>query len=515
VVAICLVQAGLSLTLVRSNTAFGDEAEYLWIGRLLLAHWLHGTSWPSAYADLQMSGSPVIYPPLGALANSAGGLAGARILSLAFMLGATVLLYLTASRLLGRAGALFAAALWAFTEPVIRLAFATYDPLSILLTALSAWLAVQAAYRHRRPALVAMSALALALSTATAYSGIVFDPIVVAFAFLIWQARMPARRALLCLAYFLGCAAAFFALLMLASHSWAGLMSTVIDRHVSVRQSLLLVLGDSWTYSGLIVCLAVVGAIAAIATDSRRQAILIVLLACAAFVAPAAQMRDQTGVSLDKHLAYGIWFGAIAAGYGGRQLIRWLPDASRRLTAVCCIVALAYPAITGWQSAWAVYHDWGNASSFISEFAPVAARSSGYLYAAGQDHLAEYYTPEGNNWQRWSSDISLDPTAIKPTAWPSYYAKLLTSRQYGVIALFYTTTFSSGGLTGSIQLSPHDLTNQQLLSLSQVAAKSSGLGLVALTKALEKSRNYARRGVGRYDSSLGETVYVIWQKALT
>ena len=72
------------------------------------------------------SGSPVIYPPLGALADSIGGLAGARILSLVFMLGATVLLYLTVSRLFGRTAAVVAAALWALSEPAIRLAFATY-----------------------------------------------------------------------------------------------------------------------------------------------------------------------------------------------------------------------------------------------------------------------------------------------------------------------------------------------------------------------------------------------------
>ena len=55
-----------------------------------------------SYADRFFSGSPVIYPPLGALADSIGGLAGARILSLPLCSAATVLLYLTASRLIGR-----------------------------------------------------------------------------------------------------------------------------------------------------------------------------------------------------------------------------------------------------------------------------------------------------------------------------------------------------------------------------------------------------------------------------
>src|SRR5271166_1555598 len=84
--AICVVQTALSLTLIWSNTAYIDEADYLWIGHLEIMHWLHGTSWPSAYAERLFSGSPLIYPPLGALADNIGGLAGARILSLAFML---------------------------------------------------------------------------------------------------------------------------------------------------------------------------------------------------------------------------------------------------------------------------------------------------------------------------------------------------------------------------------------------------------------------------------------------
>ena len=44
----------------------------------------------------------MLYPPLGAIADNIGGLAGARILSLVFMLGTTALLYATASRLFSR-----------------------------------------------------------------------------------------------------------------------------------------------------------------------------------------------------------------------------------------------------------------------------------------------------------------------------------------------------------------------------------------------------------------------------
>jgi hypothetical protein len=99
-VAVLAVQAALSLRLIGADTAFQDEAAYLWAGHLEWAHWLHGAAVPPFQA--YVSGAPVIYPPLGALADSAGGLAGARVLSLVFMLGATALVGGTAGRLFGR-----------------------------------------------------------------------------------------------------------------------------------------------------------------------------------------------------------------------------------------------------------------------------------------------------------------------------------------------------------------------------------------------------------------------------
>ena len=102
-VVVLAVQAVLSLRLVGADTAFVDEATYLWAGHLEWAHWLHGAPVPPFAAFF--SGAPVIYPPLGALADSVWGLAGARVLSLVLMLGATVLLWGTAGRLFGRRAA--------------------------------------------------------------------------------------------------------------------------------------------------------------------------------------------------------------------------------------------------------------------------------------------------------------------------------------------------------------------------------------------------------------------------
>ena len=146
--AVLAVQAVLSIRLVRADTAFQDEALYLWAGHLQWAHWLHGAAIPPfAY---YFSGAPVIYPPIGALADGIGGLAGARILSLVFMLGATTLLWATAGRLFGRRAAFFAAALFAVLGPTLHLgSFATYDAMSVFLIALAAWCVVRAGERGR------------------------------------------------------------------------------------------------------------------------------------------------------------------------------------------------------------------------------------------------------------------------------------------------------------------------------------------------------------------------------
>ena len=157
---------------------------------------------------------------------------------------------------------------------------------------------------------------------------------------------------------------------------------------------------------------------------------------------PAAQLRDQTAWSLDKHLAYGIWFGAIAAGYGCNQLIRWLPGASRQLASICCIIGIAFIGATSWQSAWDRYHAWPDASTFISAFRLAATESQGLIYVPGQEaNIAEYYTAQGRDWTRWNASLSLDPPAMSQKRTASYYTAQLHGANYGVIALFYSTTF--------------------------------------------------------------------------
>jgi putative flippase GtrA/GT2 family glycosyltransferase len=522
VTAICAVQAALTLTLVWSNTAYADEAKYLWIGRLEITHWLHGASWPSAYAYGTSPGSPVLYPPLGALADSVGGLAGARILSLSLMLIATVLLYLAASRLIGRTGALFAAALWAFSEPALRLAFATIDPLSVFLTVLSAWLIVQAGYRHRRGELIATAAFTLALANVTAYSGIVVDPVVIAFALLVWLRRARMQQSLSCAAWLTAAWAFFFCVLTTALHSWPGLFATISGTNTGGYQGISPTLSQIWAYSGLIIGLAAIGAVLSLQSNSRNSSALLGLLSCTALIVPLLQLHYQTPWSIDNHLGYGIWFAAISAGYACSSFIRRIPAERVRLSALCCAVALAYPAVTGWQSAWDRYHAWPDAHTFVNSFKHVAAQSQGLIYLPpNQANIAAYYAKRGLDWTRWNSDLSLDPPAIPPSAWENYYSGQLQGGNFGIISLFYSTTFSSRKLPGSILFpvkgsSAYHDTYQELLG--QVGTNSGEPGLSALTLALETDREYRLAAVGLYNTSnISGThnygIYAIWRKA--
>jgi putative flippase GtrA/glycosyltransferase involved in cell wall biosynthesis len=506
---ICAIQAALSLSLIRSNTAFTDEADYLWVGRLLLAHWLHGTSWPAAYGERVLSGSPLIYPPLGALADSVGGLVGARLLSLCFMLCATVLLYLTATRLFGRTVAVFACVIWVLSEPVIRLAFATYDPLSIVLTALSAWLIVQASFRRRHGELVAAAAAALALANATAYSMVIIDPIVLAFACIIWWPRLGTRQATMSAAWFTGAVAIFFAALLTVSRSWIGIVYTIFARNLPDRQSYALVLVEMWSYTGLILVLAAIGAVIGLRTEARQRAGLIAVAGVAAFLVPVAQLYYHTDWSLDKHLAYGIWFASMAVGYGLSKTIRWVHTARRRLAVAFFAVAMTYPAIAGWQAASSAWQGWPNSAAFDAAFQPAAAGSHGLIFVAGQEHIAQYYARKIADWTRWDVDLPLDPDIATRTV--TGYTRRLETARYGLVVLFYSTSFSAANLPGDILTSPQGKKfSGKLLNL--VGADSEDPGLPALTVALEHDPAYRLIGTGPYNSAHNHAIFAIWKR---
>ena len=258
---VLIVQALLTLRLVRADTAYQDEGLYLWAGHLQWANWLHGTAIPPF--PYYFSGAPVIYPPLGALADHVGGLTAARVLSLVFMLAATTLLWSAARRQYGRRAAFFAAALFAVLGPTLHLgAFATYDALSLFLVALAAWCVLGVGDRGEAPGRMIAAGAVLALANATAYSTILFDvlvPVLAALAALpVVGGRIALRRVAILLTTVIALLAA--GLLIGGSSYLSGFKRTILTP-VAHTSSPLSVLSSSWYWAGLLVILAAAGVV--------------------------------------------------------------------------------------------------------------------------------------------------------------------------------------------------------------------------------------------------------------
>jgi hypothetical protein len=398
------VQAALSVRLVWADTAFQDEATYLWAGHLEWAHWLHGTPIPPF--PTYFSGAPVLYPPLGALADSVGGLAGARLLSLVFMLGATALLWAAAGRLYGRRAAFFAAALFAVSGPVLHLgAFATYDALSVLLVALAAWCVIRAGDRGEGTGWMAAAGVALAVANAAAYASALFDVVVLALALLTaWPGgrRLAARR----------CATLLIVVVVLVT---AGLLIGGKDYLTGVEQTTLArvgagdpipaVLAAAWSWTGLIVLLAIAGVI--ISWIGRRgwlPTLVLAMLAVAGLLGPLEQARLHTLASLNKHVGLGAWFAAIAAGYAIDRFIAAAPAGrAQAVTTGACVAALAFPAVLGASQSWQFSTSWPNATSFIAVMRPLVSQTTGPMLVEDPS-IAEYYlSADAVQWRRWSS----------------------------------------------------------------------------------------------------------------
>jgi len=313
------VQAVLSLRLVWSATAFIDEGLYLSVGHLELGHFLHHATMPNVASF--MSGSPVVYPPLAALADDVGGLAGARLLSLAFMLIATVMLHGVTRRLLAsRPAAFFAAALfgWLGTAQFLG-AFATYDAMALMLLTLATWLGVRAIETDYalRYTLLCAAGLCLAVADAAKYAAALFNPVVLAVvALAVWRAdgRKAGLDALgaMVLAAILPLTVGYD----LAGASYGQGISTTTLSRVNGTASVRAVLDLSAHATGLIAVLAVLGAILITARRPGWTTVALAwTLAAAEFLAPAEQARIHTLTSLFKHVGYGAWFACMVGGY--------------------------------------------------------------------------------------------------------------------------------------------------------------------------------------------------------
>jgi hypothetical protein len=381
--AILCMQAVLSLRL--HNTAFEDEALYLYSGHMELEHILHGTALQGDYASY-FSGSPVLYPVAAAVLDEVGGLTAARALSLAEMLSITALLYSLTRRLFNERVGLCAALLFAVTESAIFLGnFATYDATCLFLLASAAWIMVRTA--SSRWPLFLLAAPVAALAVAVKYAGALFVPTIAILPVLCaWPPR--GRRVLLYPLVFGACVGGLlFEALRLGGHAYLIALESTTTNRAQGTTPMGTLLRESVEWGGLLFALALIGTVAYVlrtrtepdeqiapAGGRLRRAALGIVLTGTALLAPAYQVHLHTDVSLLKHIGFGLFFAAPMAGLG---LARLMGDHFRRPQLGIGIWSLAL--VLGMAQSSHLYQVWPSSGPFVHAFSAYLRPNARYL----------------------------------------------------------------------------------------------------------------------------------------
>ncbi|HXL16124.1 MAG TPA: glycosyltransferase family 39 protein [Streptosporangiaceae bacterium] len=317
--SVLAAQATLTLPWMWRTAAYTDEAMYLSASHSGLSHLMsYAASFP---------GAPLLYPPVAAVFDSAGGLIAARLLSLIFMLGATVLIYLIGDRLFGQIPGILAALLFAVCGIAVHLgAAATFDPMALFLLVLALYAAVR--MRDGRVRWLLLCPLALAGANAAKYSTIAWDPVIVATIVLYGWSKGRAQAICLATSVMATVAVVDFGILLIGGPDFAsGALVTTIygSPQFGVPTSSLSVLAHAFLMIGLIVLIAIAGVWVSIVKKMPPTATaFLCLLVLAALIAPLEQARVHQLPSLDENMGFGLPFAALGAGYALGAWRQWL-----------------------------------------------------------------------------------------------------------------------------------------------------------------------------------------------
>jgi hypothetical protein len=182
-----------------------------------------------------------------------------------------------------------------------------------------------------------------------------------------------------------------------------GLLTTTVARSPG-GSSALLVLTDAWKWVGLVCVIAVLGlALCILRRKNRPQVMILAVLTISGALAPLNQARIDTLISLSKHVDFGAWFAAAAAGYA----VTRLTCIGRRRTlhyaaAGIALVGVALPAtMIGRSQAWTMFHAWPNSGNLVTELRSLTRQYPGHYLSEDYD-VPSYYLESTTPWQYWS-----------------------------------------------------------------------------------------------------------------
>ena len=197
---------------------------------------------------------------------------------------------------------------------------------------------------------------------------------------------------------------------------WRGITTSTLARPES-SVPVATVLQRAYVWTGLILLLGVLGAVLA-SRSAERGKLLPAALVAAALVAPAVQAWLHTTVSLQKHVVFGAWFAAIAAGYAMARLSR--VDPGRGWAAVMALPIAASTLFGSMGQAAAMYKVWPDSATAVHDLRRRSVPHPGHYLAEDYD-VEAYYLRGEVPWQRWSSTYRFSYPGT-PAGAPSYAA---------------------------------------------------------------------------------------------
>lgn len=476
---ILVFQALLSWMLLQ-NTAFQDEALYIYAGNQIWQHWLHGLPLLENYS-YYFSGYPYVYPILGGALDMVGGLELVRAFSLVCMLIVTACGYYVTKQLFNEKSAVFAAIFFVCQGPVLFLSrLATYDPLCLCLVAVGLALAVNASQTQRPWRALGIGPF-LVLAFGAKYAALLFIPAVLAVlavcTLLKWGwINMLVRGTLGVLSLAVVGTLAAMVVIHFDPSMLHAIRDTTTNRVVINQFSRLFLAQDVVAISGLSYALGLVGLVFA-----RKKHLLIALLFLgSALLVPAYHIYKSELISLEKHLGFSMFFVMPVAGYalaslsGFRRAFApgryWLSG-----VAICLILFLV-----GTEVAQNLYARWPSATELTYVFETQVRTASGH-YLAEQRDVLRYYTLENTYTWQWISPYFFEYTDKQGHYYQGEeaYVKAVNDGYFALIELDFGAT---------VQLD---------LTISQAIQHSQKYNLIAI--------------IPQWDS-YGAGKYFIWRK---
>jgi len=363
-ILILAMQAIISVATLH-NTAFQDEALYLYAGRQIFRYWMGGPV-PLDHYAFYFSGYPGAYPVIGGVLDMVGGLELARSFSLLCMMGVNAIIYYSTQKFFQRLAAILASATYASLGTVLFVGrLATFDALCLFLIVLATACAYQAG-TSRHPWLALMMGPLLVLSVLAKYAAMLFTLPVLgilvfcSLAFLGWW-RMLLRLAMAIVTLVISLVVAYHFIDKAAFHAIAG---STTNRVALIQKSPQELFMHVLQMGGIVYAAALLGLVLVFLHYQRFRLIALLLFA-SSWLMPAYHIYKLEAVSLDKHLAFGLFFAMPLAGCA----LAWLSGYVQRTfshangrywVAGFSVVLVVF--ILGLQQSQTIYASWANTS---------------------------------------------------------------------------------------------------------------------------------------------------------